>query len=88
MTSSTAERMSSPPTESLPFDRIVLARAGEAPIEYTPWEFSALPLFLRVRYALEGSLRFFLGQDAVDQKEALRALREYSTPAAIGKRRT
>lgn len=85
--SSAAERLAPHPSNALPFDRIVLVRVGAEPSEYTPWEFSALPLFLRVRYALEGSLRFFLGHQPVDQKEALRALREYSIPSALGKPR-
>jgi hypothetical protein len=87
MMSSAAERAPSRSIETLPFDRIVLVRAGEAPAEYTPWEFAALPLFLRVRYALEGSLRFFQGHDPVDHKEALRALRESAAPPTLGKRR-
>ena len=63
------------PLNQLPFNRIVHCPPGSAPVDYSPDRFAALPLQLRVRYLLEGHLRFFLGSEPVATAEALRALR-------------
>jgi hypothetical protein len=59
----------------LPFNRILHSPPGSLPVEYSPDRFAALPLQLRVRYLLEGHLRFFLGSEPIPTAEALRALR-------------
>jgi hypothetical protein len=58
----------------LPFDQVEIE--GET---VSVDDFLALPLFKRVRYVLAGGLRFLQSGAPVDQREALRALRERAT---------
>jgi hypothetical protein len=60
---------------TLPFDKVIVSADG-ARRELAPAELLALPLHLRVRWLLDDSLEFFLGDRPVDRRHALAALRQ------------
>jgi hypothetical protein len=66
------------PENALPFDRVVVVD-GSLQRELTVAAFLALPLALRVRYVLDGGLKFFQGNTPVDRIKALGQLRLYQT---------
>jgi hypothetical protein len=60
---------------SLPFDRVEL-KGLEGKRDLTVRQFCSLPLHERLRAVLENRVSFFLGDQLVDSREALKALRE------------
>lgn len=60
---------------TLPFDKVIVSVDGERR-ELAPSELLALPLHLRVRWLLDDSLEFYLGDRPVDRRSSLAALRQ------------
>jgi len=73
-----------PPKDAPAFDRVVVLDGGQQ-VELTVSAFLALPLALRVRYVLGGSLQFFRGSTPVDRVKALSQLRVLQTARAGGR---
>jgi len=64
----------------LPFDHIRV-REGDRDLVLTAQALLALPLHTRVRWLLNDSLEFYRGDERVDRRVALSALRTASTRA-------
>jgi hypothetical protein len=60
----------------LPFDRIELSTGDGTTVQLSVKEFCDLPLAERLRAVLERRVTFFHGQQLVESREALKALRE------------
>jgi hypothetical protein len=69
----------------LGFDRVLVVDGGRQQ-ELTVSAFLELPLALRVRYMLEGSLQFFQGSTPVDRMKALGQLRLRQTARSDGQK--
>ena len=67
--------------EGLPFDHIRV-REGDKDLVLTASALLALPLHTRVRWLLNDSLEFYRGDERVDRRVALAALRTASTTRA------
>jgi len=72
-----------PPKDAPAFDRVVVLDGGQHH-EFTVDAFLALPLALRVRYVLGGSLQFFRGSTPIDRVKALGELRVLQTARTRG----
>jgi hypothetical protein len=69
-----------PELEALPFDRAEVSEEDGTQLRLTPAQLLGYPLTQRVRWLIEGRVRFTRGNEKVDTQAALKALSALARP--------